>query len=198
MEAPRYAGLFAAIHALRPRRLMEIGVASAGNALEMIRAAQQYVEDPRDVEYYGFDLFGPNPDDEKDKTPVLSLEDATAKLDQTGARVHLFKGNTRVVLAELCGHVLQPMDLVFVDGGHSPGTIASDWQWVRRFMHRETVVFFDDYWPDHRDGGCLTTIEGIQKDPWYTVEVLQPQDIYRMAYQYGDDLRVNMVKVAHR
>jgi hypothetical protein len=40
---------------------------------------------------------------------------------------------------------LPKMDLVFIDGGHSTETVATDWENVKDLLHEKSIVFFDDY-----------------------------------------------------
>ena len=58
------------------------------------------------------------------------------------------------------------MDLIFIDGGHSLETIASDWRWASQLMHNKTAVIFDDYWLDRTDAGCKSTVDGIDRSEY--------------------------------
>ena len=59
-----------------------------------------------------------------------------------GYDAQLFKGNTRDTLAAFN----EPVDFVWLDGGHSIETIRSDWENVKRVLAPGAVVFFDDYY----------------------------------------------------
>ncbi len=136
----------------------------------MITEASQYGP----VEYYGFDLFGPCPESEMPKSKMAPpIGRVQAKLEQViagrPATVRLFKGNSRETLPEA---ELPPMDLIFIDGGHSVETIKSDWIHCWRLMHAKTVLFFDDYYKDRPTAGCKTIIEEIMKTGQYHVEIL--------------------------
>lgn len=56
--------------------------------------------------------------------------------------VTLVKGNTRETLATFN----EPVDFVWLDGGHSVETVRSDWENVKRCLMPEAVVLLDDYY----------------------------------------------------
>lgn len=90
--------------------------------------------------------------------------------------VQLFKGNTRDTI-KLVAPKLPKMDLIFIDGGHSLETIASDWEGVKVCIDPGTIVMFDDYYENRDDYGCKTLVETVLKpDPAYKVRLLDPLD----------------------
>jgi len=121
---------------------MEIGTYKGETAERLIRAAQSNHDQ---VEYYGFDLFARVPANEFFPTSkdVPTLEEVKTRLDRTGAKIRLFKGDTRETLPSLV-EKLPKMDFIFIDGGHSEETVRSDWENSRRLMHDRTLVVFDD------------------------------------------------------
>lgn len=166
----RYQYLLNAVHELRPKRILEIGTFKGKRARVLIREAMRYGE----VEYYGFDLFEPCPLEEFPKSKAMpSFEKIKAGLEKTGARIFLFRGNTRHSLAQAN---LPPMDLIFIDGGHSLETVSNDWDHCSQLMHKRTVVFFDDYW-SRLDAGCKALVDNLQKKSnEYQVEILDSLD----------------------
>ena len=62
------------------------------------------------------------------------------------ANVKLFKGFTYKTLPTFN----KKIDLIFIDGGHSIKTIANDWYYVKKMMHKNTNVIFDDYYSSNK------------------------------------------------
>ena len=65
------------------QRILEIGVYTGENAVSMVEAAIEHAPDPREVEYYGFDLF-----------LNASSDQVGRKLEGLGCTFALFEGNT--------------------------------------------------------------------------------------------------------
>ena len=87
-----------------------------------------------------------------------------------GFDAKLFKGDTRQTLANFN----EPVDFVWLDGGHSIETIASDWENIKRVLTDDAIVFFDDYYTgpiDTTKMGCNQIVEKLNhvvlpdKDP---------------------------------
>jgi predicted O-methyltransferase YrrM len=76
---------------------------------------------------------------------------------------------------------LPVMDLIFIDGGHSYGTVKSDWNCCKQLMHHDTVVVFDDYVnPDavkHEGYGVNAVVDEIDRD-CFEVRLLNPVDSF--------------------
>ncbi len=160
----RYGLLLQEIHRLRPKILMEIGVYKAGNAYRMIEAAQSHFEEP--VTYYGFDLFEDATKEKLDYEVTLkpaSKEDVSECLKLLGANIRLFQGDTKDTLPTFAKLNIKP-DFIFLDGGHSKETVASDWSYVKDMMHDNTVVIFDDYLITEitMEWGCNELIESLR------------------------------------
>jgi predicted O-methyltransferase YrrM len=193
-EPLRYGHLIDTIDRCRSRRILEIGTWNGRHAEDMIRAAMKYW--PRDqVEYYGFDMFEDidsakiAAEISKRPPPQKTVE---ARLRATGARIQLFKGDTTATLPETASQ-LPPMDLIFIDGGHSYETVSNDWEHCRRLMHGSTVVLLDDYW-DEPDAGTDRVVREIDESR-YDVKVLDPEDTF--VKEWGI-LRVRFVRVQLR
>ena len=175
-----YKPLFSYLKSNECHEIMEIGTYDGENALQMIRAAETKSSH---INYYGFDLF-------EDITPEIIAEEfshpATPPMskvkrmldENTTATITLIKGNTRETLSEFCGKLDRPvMDFIFIDGGHSLETVRNDWGFVSLLMHKDTMVFFDDYMPDFPALGCKTLVDSIDRT-LYDVEVLPDFDDY--------------------
>ncbi len=146
----QYWPLFNTLRQKPCQKIMEIGVHNGKNAVAMIKAAAQKVPE-EDIHYYGFDLFEERTKEigEQEYTPIsiIDFKDVKAFIKQnTKAQVTLYKGNTRETLPkQAMAKEKTLMDLIYIDGGHSTETTRSDWKYSQRFMHKDTVVYFDDY-----------------------------------------------------
>lgn len=136
---------------------MEIGTYKGDTAKRMIRTAQKI--GVKNVEYYGTDLFEKPADYEVRflNAGWIPPEDVKAKLERTGAKVRLIKGNTRETLPHEVPN-LPKMDFIYIDGGHSYETVKCDWKYAQRLMHPDTIVVFDDYWSFE---GVRRVVDGI-------------------------------------
>ncbi|MEK7639418.1 MAG: class I SAM-dependent methyltransferase [Patescibacteria group bacterium] len=161
----RYSNLFSALKKTKASKIMEVGTWSGARAIKLISLAKSF--HPADqIEYYGFDLFEGMTDEsfvhEISKRPPTQAEVQHA-LEQTGAEITLFKGDTLKTLPDNTPS-LPKMDLIFIDGGHSLDTIANDWKYSEQLMHERTIVVFDDYWLNRADGGCKSLIDSLDRN----------------------------------
>ena len=110
------------------KRIMEIGVYDAQNAINMIKSA--ICNSPASqVEYYGFDFFY-----------NYSKEQIGKKLRVLGCKYQLIKGNSLITLPEVAKS-MPLMDIIFIDGGKSYREASSDWKNSSKLMHSRTGVF---------------------------------------------------------
>jgi predicted O-methyltransferase YrrM len=165
----RYGQLIAACFKAQPAAILEIGTWNGERALQLLQAAPY-------ARYYGFDLF-------EDATAVTDAEEMNVKRHWPladvehklkGYRALLTKGNTRDTLAKF-NH---PVDFVWMDGGHSVETIASDFAHVRRLalldfdnVRRaalpEAAIYLDDYYTgpiDVTKFGCNQLVAGLKHE----------------------------------
>lgn len=162
---------------------MEIGTHSGLRAAALCRGWMN-AGGRRKFRYTGFDLFD-NADTETYKheflktTPAPSLGVAMTALDKAGAIVALHGGDTRETLprfvAERQGKYVP--DVVFVDGGHSLETIASDWRNVAALIGPKSAVVFDDYFDGDTGLGCKTLIDRLIEENVYDVELGADPDV---------------------
>jgi len=135
---------------------MEIGVWNGENARTMVTVAMQNFP-PEEVEYYGFDFF--------DEYRFRQVEE---KLEKTGCKFKLFKGNTLDTLPK-AAQTLPKMDLIFIDGGKSFREAESDWVNSQTLMHDATAVFVHNY----EFFGVQRMITNIPSDI-YQVTIIHP------------------------
>lgn len=196
-EPRRYANLLKAIFEDRSRRILEIGVYDGVHASWMIDTAAIF--HPRgEIEYTGFDLFELLTEEkfrEEFSVRPSSADEVRRRLEKTGARITLYKGDSTVILPRERER-LGKFDLIFIDGGHSVRTISSDWNAVRELMHAGTAVIFDDYYTNPSTAlagmGCNGVIDGIDRN-LYEVRILDPKDVFLKSW---GSLEINFVKVS--
>jgi predicted O-methyltransferase YrrM len=133
---------------------MEIGVLNGENAKAMVEAAIENLP-PEEVEYYGFDFFS-----------NYSLEQIEEKLEGTGCKFRLFKGDTADTLPRSV-KALPKMDLIFIDAGKSYSEAYNDWMCSRLLMQGKTAVFVHNY----DFSGVRKMVDEIPKDR-YRVEII--------------------------
>ncbi len=178
----RYDQLLEEIDVLRPKTILEVGTNDGINASRLFKRASQYRDD---VVYFGFDMFESLTDAiflKEFALTVPSKKNVDKFLERSGCiRRHLFAGNTKETLNAKKAK-LPKMDLVFLDGGHSEETVASDWANVQDLLHAGSVVFFDDY-PNWGIGPVVDTIDRKKWD----VQILPIEDIFSVNQRFASD-----------
>lgn len=154
----RYRQLLEAVRSKRPRAILEVGTWNGTRAIEMLNLAP-------DAVYYGFDLFetadSTTDRDELNVKPHYTMDYVYDKL--AGFNVQLHRGNTRETLKNFAA----PVDFVWLDGGHSVETIASDWLNIKRLLTADAWVFMDDYYTgpiDIERFGCNKLVETLRHE----------------------------------
>lgn len=174
-RAARYQIVVDACRSSRVSHILEIGTSTGGTAMSMILAVQS-VGDPNRVEYWGFDLFEEfepqafAPGETKPPKPSAEVERNLRRTTGIGRdRLHLIVGDTRKTLREWVPN-MPPMDVIFIDGGHSEEVVRKDWKWCQQLMHAGTRCFFDDYTP-RPNYGVIATVRDIANSGVYGVRV---------------------------
>ncbi len=197
---PRYNALMRVIDRVKPKNVLEVGTWSGRRASQMIQRAAGY----RPIEtilYAGFDLFEEMTEDlfrmELSKIPP-PMNIVRRFLDATGAKIHLFKGNSAVTVPEAFKKMnYQKFDLIFIDGGHREDTIRLDWENVQDFIHDKTVIVFDDYYydrPDDLEGyGCNNIIQELGEG--WEINLLNPITTHD-SNEHGK-IEVGLVEISH-
>ena len=191
MAPNRYYCLAKEIAKLKPNTILEVGTTNGRSSAIMLEEA---VKHNSTVKYFGFDLF-------EDMTEELAVQEHHGKklpsmsiASQKLARynVAFIKGNTKETLAEFSHE--EPIDFVFIDGGHSVETIQSDWDNVKRLISDSSVVIFDDYYKEREDVGCKTVVDSLESEG-YSVEEVESGISFSQKRDLGDQLTVLMMKV---
>lgn len=176
-KAPkRYHHLFDTIESVRAESILEVGVWNGKRAVQMIETAQKF---SKDVAYIGYDLFENLGEGgfQSELSKMPPTEEAVKTLiEKTQAHITLYKGNTLESLPASIPQ-LPRIDFIFIDGGHSVDTIASDWKCIQLLMHKKTVVIFDDYWRNRIDAGCKAVVDAIDRTQ-FNVEILSEIDTF--------------------
>jgi hypothetical protein len=198
-RSSRYSSIFKIIRRNACRKIIEIGVYNGNHSLQMIQTAS--ISHPKkDIYFYGFDLFEDLNEEmfkkESSKKP-LPIDLIRHKLEETGAHIGLFKGNTKITLPRYIKDIGEA-DFIFIDGGHSEETIKSDWNNVREIIGDKTIVMFDDYYIDKKSEmtgfGCNALVDNLDRQI-YDVDILEPMDIFNKDW---GTLKIKMVKVCKK
>ena len=191
MAPNRYYCLAKEIAKLKPNTILEVGTHNGRSARIMLEEA---VKHNSSVKYFGFDLF-------EDMTEELAVEEHHGKKLPTMSiasqklapyNVAFIKGNTKETLREFSHD--EPIDFVFIDGGHSVETIQSDWDNVKRLISDSSVVIFDDYYKEREDVGCKTVVDSLDSEG-YKVEEVESGISFSQKRDLGEQLTVLMMKV---
>lgn len=183
----RYKNLFLEIADCKPSVILEVGTWNGEHAQKMI---EEGLKHNSRIHYIGFDLFEEITKEqiieENSKKQKADFLDVLAKLEKIpGANIRLVVGNTRETIKNIPG---QPVDFIFIDGGHSLETIESDWKNLQKFITIDTVIILDDYYPNDNTKGCRKLIHNLSLDKW-DIEWLEPVD------EFENGFKVQMVKV---
>ena len=173
----RYKYLFKLILNQKPKTILEIGVYKGKRSIEMVDLAQCL---NKQIIFYGFDMFEEitkrKIKDELSKNP-LSKDQILNKLKYLfpKAKINLIKGNTIKTLKNF--NIKKKIDFIFIDGGHSINTIKKDWQNVKKLIHKNSLVVFDDYYDDEhisKKFGSKNIIKNLGKN--YISKILPSTD----------------------
>ena len=155
----RYMQLLAAVRQAQPKAILAVGTWNGAQALNMLRLA------PEGCKYYGFDLFEDasteTDREEMNVKPHYYMEKVYDRLQ--GYDVLLTKGNTRETLATFN----EPVDFVWLDGGHSVETVRSDFENVRRVATPGAYILLDDYYTGGIDTarfGCNAIVADLKHE----------------------------------
>lgn len=183
----RYSAVLAAIRAQRAKTILEVGTWNGERALAMATAA---FEGASKVVYIGFDMFESMTADKskaefnaKTPTPESLVRDKLEAFrgKHPGFSFFLYKGDTRETLpAYLAKAGSGGVDLVWLDGGHSVETVASDWEHCLKAVRPGGVILLDDFYsgvPEVflKQFGCNTLIRRLSSER-YNVKILPTKD----------------------
>ncbi len=190
----RYEHLIATVRACQPKSLLEIGVWRGDRGEQFLRAA------PSLGDYVGADLFEGMDDatftrESMGKCFPTSMAQVEARLKaaaQPSTRIRLIRGRTDVTLPMLLLDGKARYDFIYIDGGHSLETVASDWEFSRQLVRPGGTIVFDDYYPNDATRGAKVTIDALLSDSRYRVR------FFPVIEDIVEDLQITMVRVETR
>jgi predicted O-methyltransferase YrrM len=176
----RYKQLIEQVSLRLPERIIEIGTWNGGRAIEMLNASPA-------SEYVGFDLFE-EADENTDRKEFNVKQHYTRDLVGTElAKYHsgitLIKGDTNSTFKEYNQRVGSgTADFIFIDGGHSVETIASDWENALYAAKPGGIIMLDDYYevmPEETLAkiGCNTLVKTL--GPPFKINILPIADLVK-------------------
>lgn len=188
MKKPeRYALITETIRAKGAKSILEVGTWNGERAIAMADAA---LRSSGKASYVGFDLFekmtaGKSKAEFNAKTPtpealVRSKLDAFRK-KHGGFSYLLYKGDTRETLPQYLQQAGPgSIDLVWLDGGHSVETVASDWENCRKAVRSGGVILLDDFYSNMapsflKQFGCNVLVDRL-KIEGKNVKILSTKD----------------------
>lgn len=173
--------LASAVSAHKPFRIFTFGVYDGLRCGAMMKEAREAGRN--NVELYGCDMF-------ETMTPAKNTEEIgkvqlAPSSDQAKMNVRkygnpnamtFYKGDSTELLPRIVGN-LPPMDIVFIDGGHSLATIQSDTYYALRMLAPHGSILFDDLYPGDMTKGALAQVEVLKKIPGI-ICLLSEIDVY--------------------
>ena len=115
------------------------------------------------------------------KKSKKSLDKLNNEFEKITTNINLYKGNTKNTLKNNLNN--KKIDFIFIDGGHSIKTIINDWKNCIKFLNKETVVIFDDYYVGNhkiiKKFGCNNLINNLSKKK-YHIKVLPFTDYFQL------------------
>ena len=164
-SAQRYKQISEMISFYKCASFIETGTYNGGRAIQMAEAAFAHADK---VTYTGYDLFGTTTAElnkkEFNSKATNSVESVTERLtayalekakDDKTFEFKLIEGNTNKTLKNK-----PTADFVFIDGGHSYGTVSHDY---KQLKHNKIVVLDDYFTKDADDKEPAEEHQGVNK-----------------------------------
>ena len=193
MFGGRYVNLLRKLDDLAARTTnfvyLEVGTFNGVRAANLLDYFLSYGAN-RTASYIGFDLFEDmTPDMSKAEFSKSTLPLSTDEVQRVFANTlgkkyggrfkgaQLFKGNTQETLKAWKENSasIKP-NFMFIDGGHSLETIASDFKNLEHLIATENTFLMDDYYVNRTDFGCRPLVEQINREGKYVGLPLMPID----------------------
>jgi predicted O-methyltransferase YrrM len=176
----------------KPISMIEIGVWRGDRALRFINEGEHLKR------YVGFDLFE-EMTDEKFQSESMgncnphSIQAVRNRIKPIGDKckcsVQLVAGQTEETLAKFAEENPAQFDFIYIDGGHSLQTIASDWSASKQLLKPGGLVVFDDYYLNDATRGAKPLIDKLLADKVYDVR------FFPMVEDIIENIQITMVAV---
>ncbi len=161
----RYEFLMLLVEYLQPVSFLEVGTWKGERSSWIARKL------PGLERFVGFDFFESGTEQEHIAEKTINCQHAAkqavrdlimSRSANKDLNLELVEGNTQVTLpAFLEAGNAKAFDFVFMDGGHSLETIASDWKYCSQLVKDDGVVVLDDYHFHHFDFGCRPLVDSL-------------------------------------
>jgi hypothetical protein len=168
------------IHQNNVQNFLEVGVFCGVTSRNVCELLNQNTSG--NFKYYGIDLFGSEKSGKEDeiepnflkgqhfsnplkniyynfikKENLNSIESVSKFLDKFKQQATLLKGDSRESLSKV---PLEQINYVFLDGGHSYGTVISDLTILTKGLKKNSVILCDDY----ADHFCIPEVKSAIDD----------------------------------
>jgi predicted O-methyltransferase YrrM len=188
----RYDHLLTLFKANKPSSMIEIGVWKGDRTVRFLS------ESERLCRYVGFDLFE-EMDDMTFKKESMGkclphhqssvLKRIKPIGDKCKCSVQLVAGQTEETLAKFAEENPAQFDFIYIDGGHSLQTVASDWSASKQLLKPGGLVVFDDYYLNDATRGAKPLIDKLLTDKAYEVR------FFPMVEDIIENIQITMVAV---
>ncbi len=126
--------LYRILRRKRPRKVLEIGIASTDRTLRMLDFAQRLVEGEA-IRYAAIDLF----EARDTSAPKLSLKECHKLFKTTQAQAQLIPGDPAGAVARVANS-LPDVDLVLISAVHDDDALAGAWFYLPRMLNAGSIV----------------------------------------------------------
>ena len=134
--------LYRSVRRLAARRIVEVGIGSAGRTRRMVKLAQRH-SSGEPVKYAALDMFEARPANK----PGLSLKETHRLLAGLGAQVQLVPGDPAQSLARVA-NALGDTDLLVISADYDAASLGSAWFYVPRMLQPTSTVLLETRLPE--------------------------------------------------
>ena len=131
--------LYRAVRGVPARRILEIGISSAGRTTRLVKLAER-CGGGEPVRYTAIDLFEARG---ADKPAGLSLKETHQLLSTSGAKVQLIPGDPSSALPRVANS-LTGTDLIVIGADYDVSSLGGAWFYVPRMLGPGTRVYLED------------------------------------------------------
>lgn len=179
----------------KPFRILETGSHDGTKARQMIDRAASFGR--KAIEYTGFDFFETLTPEQiyaeyLVHPPVRTLESCKDNIERNSkaTKVTLFAGDSKDTLKIEWSNV-DPVNVIFINGGHSLNTIQSDIELALKIADQNTEIVINHYYPGDYLKGCAFLVDNqLSKLDSLNVKICEPVD-----HIDGLDIDVKIVRI---
>jgi hypothetical protein len=145
--------IYRAIGKRKARKILEIGIGTAGRALRMIDLATRMGPE---IRYVAIDMFEARG---SENLPGLPLKEAHRLLKTTSAQVQLIPGEPASALARWANS-LSNVDVVIISADYDEQALCGAWFYLPRMLHANSAVYRES----HLTGGADKVLTLVAPD----------------------------------